>query len=402
MSEKRSLKVAIIGAGMSGLCMAAKLQDAGIETFTIFEKADEVGGTWRDNTYPGSVLRRPVTLLHVFVPTQPRLVTPHVAGPGDSLLLPTGRNRTRHPSAHSVRNRRHVRPVPGRAVVGGHRRRRGSVRRADHRDGFSSGPAIPGHPRARQLRRPDVSLVAVGPLGYVAGQTHRIDRDRLHRGANHRRTRWKGQWTQSLSAHPAMGVSHAEPALLAVHQDGAAALGHPQQARLPVLADLHRAWVRSRDGRAMLAAPRYGGDVPLESAALGARSRTAPQADARLPGHVQAADSCWATITRPSRSQASISSARRSTTSNREASSPRTERCTNSICSCWPPGSMPVPTSVRWRSSASTASNSTRPGRRAPRIPFDRRAGLSELVHVDGPTLADRQPVAGDRRRGPS
>ncbi len=45
--------VAIIGAGMSGLCMAVKLQDAGIDDFTIFEKADEVGGTWRDNTYPG-------------------------------------------------------------------------------------------------------------------------------------------------------------------------------------------------------------------------------------------------------------------------------------------------------------------------------------------------------------
>jgi cation diffusion facilitator CzcD-associated flavoprotein CzcO len=38
---------------MSGLCMAAKLQDAGIDTFTVFEKADDVGGTWRDNTYPG-------------------------------------------------------------------------------------------------------------------------------------------------------------------------------------------------------------------------------------------------------------------------------------------------------------------------------------------------------------
>lgn len=45
--------VAIIGAGMSGLCMAVKLQDADIDTFTIFEQADEVGGTWRDNTYPG-------------------------------------------------------------------------------------------------------------------------------------------------------------------------------------------------------------------------------------------------------------------------------------------------------------------------------------------------------------
>ena len=53
MSGKRSLNVAIIGAGMSGLCMAVKLQDAGIDTYTVFEKADEVGGTWRDNTYPG-------------------------------------------------------------------------------------------------------------------------------------------------------------------------------------------------------------------------------------------------------------------------------------------------------------------------------------------------------------
>lgn len=47
------IRVAIIGAGMSGLCMAIKLQDAGVEDFTIFEKADDVGGTWRDNTYPG-------------------------------------------------------------------------------------------------------------------------------------------------------------------------------------------------------------------------------------------------------------------------------------------------------------------------------------------------------------
>jgi cation diffusion facilitator CzcD-associated flavoprotein CzcO len=53
VSQKRSLNVAIIGAGMSRPCMAVKLQDAGIDTFTIFEQADEVGGTWRDNTYPG-------------------------------------------------------------------------------------------------------------------------------------------------------------------------------------------------------------------------------------------------------------------------------------------------------------------------------------------------------------
>jgi cation diffusion facilitator CzcD-associated flavoprotein CzcO len=45
--------VAIIGAGMSGLCMAVTLRQAGIDTFTIFEKGADVGGTWRDNHYPG-------------------------------------------------------------------------------------------------------------------------------------------------------------------------------------------------------------------------------------------------------------------------------------------------------------------------------------------------------------
>lgn len=53
MTQQRELKVAIIGAGASGLCMAVKLQDAGIHSYTVYEKANEVGGTWRDNTYPG-------------------------------------------------------------------------------------------------------------------------------------------------------------------------------------------------------------------------------------------------------------------------------------------------------------------------------------------------------------
>ncbi len=46
-------RIAIIGAGMSGICVALKLREAGIEDFTIYEKADQVGGTWRENTYPG-------------------------------------------------------------------------------------------------------------------------------------------------------------------------------------------------------------------------------------------------------------------------------------------------------------------------------------------------------------
>jgi cation diffusion facilitator CzcD-associated flavoprotein CzcO len=46
-------EVAIIGAGLSGIGMGAALRRAGIEDFVILERARDVGGTWRDNTYPG-------------------------------------------------------------------------------------------------------------------------------------------------------------------------------------------------------------------------------------------------------------------------------------------------------------------------------------------------------------
>ncbi|SEQ30542.1 Predicted flavoprotein CzcO associated with the cation diffusion facilitator CzcD [Solimonas aquatica] len=47
-------EVAIVGAGFGGLCMAIKLLEAGRKNFVILEKAMEVGGTWRDNQYPGA------------------------------------------------------------------------------------------------------------------------------------------------------------------------------------------------------------------------------------------------------------------------------------------------------------------------------------------------------------
>jgi cation diffusion facilitator CzcD-associated flavoprotein CzcO len=47
------LRVAIIGAGMAGILSAIKLTEAGLDDFTVYEKGDRVGGTWRENTYPG-------------------------------------------------------------------------------------------------------------------------------------------------------------------------------------------------------------------------------------------------------------------------------------------------------------------------------------------------------------
>jgi len=46
-------RVAIVGAGFSGLCMAIRLKQEGLEDFVVLERDDDLGGTWRDNTYPG-------------------------------------------------------------------------------------------------------------------------------------------------------------------------------------------------------------------------------------------------------------------------------------------------------------------------------------------------------------
>ena len=50
----REVGVAIIGSGFAGLCMAIALRRRGETDFVVLERGDDVGGTWRDNTYPGA------------------------------------------------------------------------------------------------------------------------------------------------------------------------------------------------------------------------------------------------------------------------------------------------------------------------------------------------------------
>ena len=54
MSQKTQREIVIVGSGFSGICLGIQLQLAGIHSFTILEKADRLGGTWRENTYPGA------------------------------------------------------------------------------------------------------------------------------------------------------------------------------------------------------------------------------------------------------------------------------------------------------------------------------------------------------------
>jgi cation diffusion facilitator CzcD-associated flavoprotein CzcO len=55
-------RVAIIGAGFSGLGMAIRLKQEDMHDFVVLERAEELGGTWRENTYPGCACDVPSNL----------------------------------------------------------------------------------------------------------------------------------------------------------------------------------------------------------------------------------------------------------------------------------------------------------------------------------------------------
>ena len=94
MSEyASSLDAIIIGAGPAGIAMAYQLKyKLGFHDFTVYEKLDGVGGTWRTNTYPGWCVAEPerpqrigadiLPVAAIFLPTFTRLA---------SISIPTGR-----------------------------------------------------------------------------------------------------------------------------------------------------------------------------------------------------------------------------------------------------------------------------------------------------------------------
>ena len=54
MVDDKNPSIIIVGTGFGGLCLAAKLKQSGRDDFIMLEKADSLGGTWRENRYPGA------------------------------------------------------------------------------------------------------------------------------------------------------------------------------------------------------------------------------------------------------------------------------------------------------------------------------------------------------------
>lgn len=81
---KKSPRFIVIGAGMAGILSAIKLREKGFDNFTVYEKADRLGGTWRENTYPGVACDVPSHLYRYSFAPNPEWS--HVFSPGPEIL----------------------------------------------------------------------------------------------------------------------------------------------------------------------------------------------------------------------------------------------------------------------------------------------------------------------------
>ena len=204
----------VIGAGFAGLCAAIRLQEDGETDFLVVEKGSDVGGTWRDNTYPGAACDVPSQLYSFsFAPNpdwsssyspQPEIqayikkvaeragvldrfvfdtavedadwdddaqqwVVRTSAGTVTSTTLIVGAGGLSEPEAPPDRRHRHL---PGRAVplrpLGPRRRPRRQARRRHRHRRLGD----PDHPRAAEGRRPRRRLPAHRALRHPAQRPH--------------------------------------------------------------------------------------------------------------------------------------------------------------------------------------------------------------------------------------
>ena len=98
---QRDLRVVVVGAGMAGILSAIKLREAGLTDLVVYEKADRLGGTWRENTYPGIACDVPAHLYSYSFALNPDWS--QTFSPGDEILAYFERVAREHDVVDDIR-----------------------------------------------------------------------------------------------------------------------------------------------------------------------------------------------------------------------------------------------------------------------------------------------------------
>ena len=205
-------RAVIIGTGFSGLGMAIALQKQGVD-FVILEKADDIGGTWRDNSYPGCACDIPSHLYSFSFEPKPDWKNPFSYQPEiwDYLKGVTEKyGLRRYIEFNSLVDRGywdddeyrwHVFTTDGREYI------------AQFLISGAGALHIPSFPDIEAVTnsRSRFPFRAVGPQRRPDRQAGGDHRDRRQRDPDRARDRRAGRRTSALPTHPAMGGAAVQP-----------------------------------------------------------------------------------------------------------------------------------------------------------------------------------------------
>ena len=200
--------MAVIGAGPGGIAMGIQLAEAGHD-FTIFDRGDGFGGTWRNNTYPGAACDVPSHFYSFSFALNPRWSKTFAQQP--EILAYLEKVAAEHGLAEPPRPR--TRGSPN--CVGPTTRQRWTslpqTVRPDEFDaivtavGMLDVPNIPDIAGSGAFSGPHVSLVVLGSLHIDCGTTRCVDRHRRERDPVRTRGRRRARTPDGVPAHADLG-----------------------------------------------------------------------------------------------------------------------------------------------------------------------------------------------------
>ena len=363
---ERPLRFAIIGAGMSGILSAIKLRKAGFDDFTIYEKAERLGGTWRENTYPGIACDVPSHLYSYSFEPNPEWS--HRFSPGAEIqgyFEERGQNDGASWNASvSARRSRVCERAGGRwqlTTKGGQR---------DEVDVVIAATGVLHHPNLPQLAgledfdgalfhsarwdhgiALDGKRIGIIGTGSTAVQIVSALVDRVAKLSLFQRT---AQWIAPQENPP---FSEAEKDEMRRHPEQMRQL-HDELSRL-----FAESFSNARGRREFTADEDARGRLPRESREQRARPRAAREAAPELPGRVQAPDHLVGLLSSHPEAERRARQRGHRAHRGRAACAPATADCTSSTCWCSPPASGSTASCARSKCSEPRAGDSRRCGR---------------------------------------
>ena len=360
----REVGVAIIGSGFAGLGMAIALKRRGESDFVVLERADDVGGTWRDNTYPGAACDVQSNLYSFSFAPNPDWPRSYSEQPEIQAYLQGVGRPVRRPPALRLRRRRRRRAVGRRraALARAHRRRRVPGPGPRLRRRRPGRPDLPRHPRPGLLRGHGHALGALGPRARPAPASASPSSAPAPRPSRSSRPSSRSSTaSRSTSARPPgwcpAPTTRSSRSMQTLYRF-VPGLQKAVRAALYLLPRVPRH--RHGQAAALPQAGRPAGAGP--PAPPGARPEAAQGADAGLHDRLQADPDQQRLLPRRRRAQRRAGDGAASPRCGRARSSRRTASSGRRTRSCWPPASTSPTCRSPRRSAAATGAASPRSG----------------------------------------